>query len=540
MVRKSPYRLLRWVIFGLGIFGGLSCVPPLENEIDWDDWSDEVIGKLRVSEPSRCTSHSLYLSANNQLPYEIVDQRVMMGEEMNCSPLTNHIQGTDLGVSVHFDGARDDIIYFGDTSIPESRTLKKGPEFYLRYECAYKASTRCNDVYGFIDDDDPTDGVDVEVQTTSWAHLNRRDNIAEWTDGFASIRLMGLNTRDLDEDLLSVDDGHDVFGEFTAPSGAMPITGYSGGSGTDAYFEYGVRSELVSGSNLEESPGVLMVFATANNEYDKKQSWIGCSLDGITFRSCNYPEQSAVAPLSTDKFIQISLVPFSRDDVEGACAQNPGSIFCGLDSVLNDFRPDFRQGALLFGNGKYYRCSPLYLAYLELSTGDVWYFGGSGEEKWSRSEESATAIIASDLSGYNPDDIGTCPDSPGGKTIDAQNSVFGEVSVKLIDDHFVMLSNHPSFSSDGSAFVSIYYRTAPWDRPEKWSEPQATDGFGYGPFILDRYTEIIDDGEGKRLRVFHVLSTWNPTLNPEEPYSVMTKQLKLKSTGQPPTWPPEE
>ncbi|MCP4675508.1 MAG: hypothetical protein GY854_08380, partial [Deltaproteobacteria bacterium] len=100
MIRMESYRFLRWIVLGFVVFGGLSCLPPLENEIDWDDWSKQVIDRLRKSAPSRCTSHSLYVSTNSQLPYEIVDQRVMLGEEMSCSGLTDHIQGTDLGVSV--------------------------------------------------------------------------------------------------------------------------------------------------------------------------------------------------------------------------------------------------------------------------------------------------------------------------------------------------------------------------------------------------------------------------------------------------------
>ncbi len=535
MNRHLPFKVFSCCLAALAVAG---CLPPLENEIDWSEWSDSVIDRLRQSETVECTSHPAYMSANPDLPYDVTEQLIMAGVGSTCSDQTGHVTGTDLGISVHFDGLRDDLIYFGDTNAPPTKALKQGPEFFLRYDCAYKSAPLCNDAYGTIRDDDPTDGVDMQIQATSWAHLNRRDKIAKWTNGFASIRLMGLDMRDLDDNLMSAEDGGDIFGDFNTPSGAMAITGYQGNSASNVFFEYGKMSLAGDSSQWEASPGVMLFFATASNIYDKKQAWLGCSLDGVVFRSCTTPRENAVTLFSRDKFIQAAPIPFTRDDVDETCAAYPDSVYCGLDTVLDDYRPDFGQGALIFGNGKYYRCSPLYLAYLELPSGDVWYFGGAGESEWSRSEADARAIVQPDVPGYNPSDPDSCPKFSAYDTLDASPYLFGELSVKLIDGYFVMLSNHVNLEGD-KGFVRIYYRTAPLSSPASWSEPEATEGIGYGPYILGKYTAIVEGDAGSTLQIYHALSTWNPSFNPEEPYAVMTKELRLKRTGEPPPWPPE-
>ncbi|MCP4605501.1 MAG: DUF4185 domain-containing protein [Proteobacteria bacterium] len=545
---KACAMALKWIrrfIFGaatyLLLLNSLFCFFRAENEIHWDQWSDEVIDELRVRRPVECTTHSPYVSINADLPYEIQDQYGMISNINDCPSIHKYVQGSDLGISVHFDYNRDDIIYFGDTNIVESSSLRKGPEYYLRYQCAYKVKPYCDDMYGTItNDDDPVDGVDFEIDSQKWAQLGVRDRIREWDDGFASIRLMGLNMRDLDGSLKSSHGGGDIFGDFNTPTGAMAITAYSRKSKSDVFFEYGKKSSVNDVSDLEESPGVMMLYATACNVYDKKQSWLGCSLDGHVFKSCMYPRENEVTFLSDDKFIQVSPVSFSRDDVDDACQENDDSIFCDLDSILNDFRPEYGQGALLFGNGKEYRCSPLYLAYIELATGDIWYYDKSDNRKWSDSEKDATPIIQPGLPEYSPNDNSICSDVSSDAAAEAREYVFGEMSVKLIDGYFVLLSNHIHMINEDSGFVRIYYRTAPFTRPEKWSKPEATQGVGYGPYILDRYTEILEIDAAEYLQVYHVLSTWNTTLDSGEPYAVMTRPLTLMSTGEFPTWPPVE
>jgi hypothetical protein len=531
------------ITIGMLLLGlsGPGCFPlgGQENEIDWDDWSAEVKQDLRVTAPVACTNHSLYRSGNADLPYRIQQQRWMVRNRNDCPRFHEYIKGSDLGVSVHFEGARDDLIYFGDTNLVDGPTYKRGPEFYLRDTCAYKGKPRCDDAYGVIRDNNPVDGVNVEIQTTEWAHLNPEDKIKAWDQGYGSIRLLGLNAYDRAGGLKSFQDGSDLFGDYNTPTGAMPITGYTVGGTGEVVFEQGRRNGDYDPAELDEAPGVLMVFATASNEFNKKQSWLGCSADGVNFGSCATPRESEITPLSNDKFIQVAPVPFSRDDVAAACEADPESIFCDLDGVLDDLRPAYGQGALLFGNGKTYRCSPVYLAYYVMATGETWFYGDSAGPAWSRSEGAATAIIQPGIPGYTPRDTEICIDFNSDQAAEARDYLFGELSVMRVDNHFVMLSGHIRLTTPRSGFLRIMYRTAELGRPEIWAEPLATGGVGYGPYILDRYTEIVGTGAGQRLSLYHVVSTWNPSFDPGEPYAVMTRPLNLLDTGQPPPWPPE-
>ena len=511
--------------------GCLPLLPEREKEIHWESWPANVVKRLETKTPVTCTSHPVYKSPNPSLPYDLSHQLLIAGHESSCSELNNHLLGTDLGLSVHFGGGEKDIIYFGDTLIPEETDLKRGPEFYLRHRCAYKPAPYCDDVYGFISDNDPTDGVDLEIQGAQWAHLNRRDRIAGWNDGFASIRLMGINTRDEEGDLKSDDDGEDLFGEFNAPSGAMAITTFVHSVSSEIRFEYGLKNHRDDQDVYTKKNGVLMFFATANNVYSKKKSWLGCTGDLVTFRSCSYPRESEVTLFSEDKFIHVSPVPLSRAEIDSLCATDPDSILCNLLPKLAAPDLDLGEGALLFGNGKYYRCSPMYLAYLELSTGSVWYFDKKSGTGWSEAERDATAIIEPSAAGYDPDNKNSCPFYSREPAPETSSALFGEASVKLVENRLIMLSNHLNHAGD-DVYVRVYYRTAPIDSPHDWSRPQATEAVGYGPYILDRYTEI----ENNALIVHHMLSTWNPSLSPEEPYAVVTTQLRLMDTGKPPSW----
>jgi hypothetical protein len=156
------------ITIGMLLLGlsGPGCFPlgGQENEIDWDDWSAEVKQDLRVTAPVACTNHSLYRSGNADLPYRIQQQRWMVRNRNDCPRFHEYIKGSDLGVSVHFEGARDDLIYFGDTNLVDGPTYKRGPEFYLRDTCAYKGKPRCDDAYGVIRDNNPVDGVNVEIR----------------------------------------------------------------------------------------------------------------------------------------------------------------------------------------------------------------------------------------------------------------------------------------------------------------------------------------------------------------------------------------
>jgi hypothetical protein len=115
-------------------------------------------------------------------------------------------------------------------------------------------------------------------------------------------------------------------------------------------------------------------------------------------------------------------------------------------------------------------------------------------------------------------------------------NVFGELSVKLIpilsssqpEPYLVMLSNHPDVTIPYE-YPEIKYRTAPLSEPWNWSDPTDTDARGYGPYIIDRYTEY--DSSAGVLTVWHVLSVWLGDDPDDTPYGVYTTSTSM-------LWPP--
>jgi hypothetical protein len=93
----------------------------------------------------------------------------------------------------------------------------------------------------------------------------------------------------------------------------------------------------------------------------------------------------------------------------------------------------------------------------------------------------------------------------------------------------------------------VYYRTASLSKPETWSSPEITCAVGYGPYIIDEFTSVVD-GNPDRLTLYHTISAWNGN-HPQltiEPYGVFTTQLRLRTDnhknapcGQAPAWPPQ-
>jgi len=281
---------------------------------------------------------------------------------------------------------------------------------------------------------------------------------------------------------------------------------------------------------------------------DKAHSYLACSDDGVEFHHCPLAGWYPIYPgeardFSADKFIFVSPVLIEPDwweqvDITDSCT------LCKLKGSIENYPSvGYRYGFLLFGarggatnqdgsDFRGYRESPIYLAYMELQSGKVWYFTGS---KWSPNENDAKPII-----------------SEAGKPEDYQSLYwFGEYSVKLIpesrieDMHLVMISNHNVKWQYGGR---VTYRTASLLDPDKWSDPLLTCAVGYGPYIIDEYTEI-KKGITNRLVIYHTVSSWNGNPHPRfhEPYGVFTTQLRLRQDptdvnspcGEPPVWPPQ-
>ncbi len=98
----------------------------------------------------------------------------------------------------------------------------------------------------------------------------------------------------------------------------------------------------------------------------------------------------------------------------------------------------------------------------------------------------------------------------------------------------------------------VYLRTASLGEPEHWSQPQMTCGVGYGPYIMDEFTEV-KKGNPDRLILYHTISAWNGDQLPQvqEPYGVFTTKVRLMEhvvigrhdeyacTNIAPPWPPQ-
>ena len=121
------------------------------------------------------------------------------------------------------------------------------------------------------------------------------------------------------------------------------------------------------------------------------KSWVGCSVDGTTFNNCyTGGGPGEYAYFSENFFIQVAPVEVTAAEVESMGAAAPPHTAQG--------------GTLLFGVGHPYRCSPLYLAYVDrqnfgtvdanLRPVGVWYYNAA--IGWTESEDDATPIIEPD------------------------------------------------------------------------------------------------------------------------------------------------
>jgi hypothetical protein len=276
----------------------------------------------------------------------------------------------------------------------------------------------------------------------------------------------------------------------------------------------------ISWSNL------YLWYATAMATEDAA-SYLACSNDGVVFFSCSWPYHFQAQRFSQDEFVFVSPILVMGGEI-GAIDAADSCTLCKLKRHLGVHWFGYGYGMLLFGarggpqlNGggdfKGYRESPLFLAYLDIQSNEIWYFTGTD---WSQSESDAQPILSDPVN---------------------QLYWFGEFSVKRVHqfDTIIMLSNHPG--------QRVAYRTASLLNPDVWSEPLLTCAVGYGPYIIDEYTQI-EYGSLYRLIAYHTISSWNGLPNPRlhEPYGVFTTQLRLRqdptdpnsACGEAPIWPP--
>ncbi len=514
--------IIRRVAFGIAL---LACAcQPGAGEADYSPHPARRLQFDSVCTDWGCTENKWFLGEN-----------LRTGPARQREPYTPHespiVSGTDGGAIVRLsDGTT--IAYLADSDT-NSRHDWGRPS---ASRCG--TGSECNDPIMIIDrnDTDPTDGIDGTLVLDS-ADPSR----------YAPLTIPGVNQT-----------GHSVVqihAPYTYATGAdlgvvtvqAPVS--DGGVGDGGVSDGGVSDAGVvdGGANDAGTPTttqsrVYLWFATQITSSDAR-SFLACSADGLAFHNCRGAESDEADLFSTDKFVLVSPVSVGNDvwgSVAAACtgasAPEHSSPLCALRTdLLSDAPTEQLSGMLLFGarggprtdaGVTGYRESPLYMAYLQLTTSNVWYFTGSA---WSKNDESAAQPIL---------DQGLA--SSGA---DPKLYWFGEFCVRLVitggKPYLVMLSNHSNITNDELHDLSVLYRTASLFTPSLWTAPEQTCARGYGPYVFDRYTRV----SAGKLVMYHQIQGWNgtgPTDYDHEAYGVFTTRLRLRSGTEctAPTWPP--
>ncbi len=427
------------------------------------------------------------------------------------------VRGTDLGLSVQL-GTKT-LVYMGDTSYSETDDYHWGTP--CPTDCAQDYVRACDDPISYIyNDTDPTNGINAKVYTQKYW-----ENSTEKT-GFRPLIIPGVHEEFATSnrwpllDCLLPNTAQECLGWFNVPTGAATV------NAKPFPFE-------------PEIPTIALWYGAAVDNPFRATSWLAFSSNGIHFGSFPgvYSLQSGYGMFSDEKFIQVAPVTLTYDDLNELCSSpiTGNSILCDLPHLdsPNTFGDD---GMLLFGSGRRLRCSPLYLAFINFPhMGVAYYRNDGGTISWVNDESLATPI-----SPHNATMSEAICDNPSAWSTDDHRQIFGELSVKLVkgttpdEHHLVMLSNHISTTIDNDR---VQYRTAHLDEPQTWSLPVDTTARGYGPYIIDQYTEVV----GNSLLMYHLVSAWNGEneSNGGEPYGVFSRPLKLAATNDFPVWPPQ-
>ncbi len=453
------------------------------------------------------------------------------------SVLGNAVLGADGGASVRMWNGTT-IVYLGDSEGPNYQW-----GFADRTNCG--ADAECNDPIAIIPPDEsiPGNGIDSYLLLSS----NNPNQ-------FVPLTVPGINQINS-----SLPAGN--FGPFTYPPGADIGVIYH-------VLNLDLGPPFFTGPIVVIFPVMHMWFATQvlNNA---SKSYLACSVDGLSFHNCYGATNDEATLFSEDKFILADPVAVGSDiwhDIDSVCVEEDDPrAFCGL---MRQLRSDLGaeaslNGMLVFGarggpndgnanNQNGYRESPLFLGYIVLGETSRWYYTGSGANGWVKDDEGAAQAIISDNASMT--------------LAEKKMHWFGEFSVRLIKDgddnpHLVMLANHPG--------RRIYYRSASLFEPDTWSEPEMTCAVGYGPYIIDAFTELNGDCteiEPGQLTLYHAVQGWTgynycaqswlypncakqgkePDGPNHEAYGVFTTQLRMANTdgtcdsqSPPPVWPPQ-
>jgi len=395
------------------------------------------------------------------------------GESETGCWVSNYIKGVDLGISTEFFGKL--VFYMGDTI--------EADENYPG-NC-HIGTGRCNDSIVESIDEDPSDGVNVGPFLEQWSGDILYNPLSIF--GFHNHRASFIWYPDIIDpktgELMDFGQFISNWWHFTVPTGAMTMV-------TDRYY-------------LEPQPTIVTWYSKGVSKSAEgypniyaPYSYAACSTDKVQFWNC-YSIYSPFVHFSHDKFINVSPVWLNASDIDMICDNDPLNHMCLLDGT--------KGGILLFGNGPRYRRSSLYLAFIasddfgNLNSNDrpiVNYYTGNSGSPWSSDEADAMPIIEA---------------IPG-----QRKTQFGEISVKLIregipegdEPYFVLLYNYePIIIQPHYIQHRIAELSSPWD----WTQPNEPSNEnekvkGYGPFIMEKFTEY--DAESETLRLWHTISSW--------------------------------
>jgi hypothetical protein len=485
-----------------------------------------IFKKKQLIKSMSCTeTEELWFCANDR--WFAGENRVTKIENPN-SKTKKIIHGTDLGVSVQFGPSKRTIFYMGDTMGKSART-----------GCGKKAPTGvCNDaiiVAAGTDDKELPANPDPNRGIATGIVVERDENGK--IEGFVPLTVDGVNGRNplpLCKDQKK-DDISPCLGAFNVPSGAavVPMPGRL------------LPGAQKSGKSSEET--VLIWYSTAisvfNNVLGRPQgaSYVVTSTDGVHFKKI------IKKPFSRNKFIQVAPVFVPRETVKNICKKDASSILCS--SKLGG--PE--DMVLLFGVGEKYRQSPLYLGLMRLSDLAVFYYhfdAGSKAGTWAGSEKDASPIIGKKQKQGLMAKLMSMGKGNKGKA-------FGELSARLVPATACPVKNQKDCEDTivvlDNAGGSVHYHTAPLANLGRgsWTPPQVTSASGYGPYIIDAYTRVVQGAGGLELRMFHLISAWDgkPLGGPDHnPYGVFSRPLMLKDMStcnkkkicdeKAPVWPP--
>ena len=482
----------------------------------------------------------------------------------------DYYEGTDLGlgISAELNGRR--IFYLGDTWGIDHDNNDQTPRIqtWSQKDCEVANGVRCDDMIVVTSDNYPDNGIDVSPLFETY--LDTTGTFSVISNGWTPLVIPGVH-KDISATLEPAPNTYwsTIYQEptFSVPTGAV-----------STYVYYTVPN-LYGGSITLPLPLIMVWYGTAVTPPDafddtdpqkRPTSWAAVSFDGETFYPA-YEDSGDVVPFSADiapdcqtpntpcnqpgdpaRFVYVATVDVPAWQHDEICATPAASLMC--DSTVYDSATS-QGGLLLYGSGRPFRKSGLFLAFIkrqELGQVDAngrpvahYYWNDGTNSGWSDSESDATSLTHATAS--PPCDSYAQPNQVPKLTNGCwpqwqvwnpdwnseSHLVFGEISARLIfsddpnvDPAIVLLGNN-----DWSQWVYAWKAplSEPWAGDIVAGNPHTTNTSGYGPYIIDSFSDYSfpGSGPGGDIVLWHTTSVWNgtPQNDPNHtPYGVYTGQ----------------